>query len=62
MIDTIDLSLSHKPCQIHRVSSCATTPRPGVLRLSDLIDCRGLACPEPVLKTKAALEQIHEGV
>ncbi|MDF1555864.1 MAG: sulfurtransferase-like selenium metabolism protein YedF [Deferrisomatales bacterium] len=30
--------------------------------MSDLIDCRGLACPEPVLKTKAALEQIHEGV
>lgn len=30
--------------------------------MADLIDCRGLACPEPVLKTKAALEQLSEGV
>ena len=25
------------------------------------IDCRGLKCPQPVLKTKDALEQIREG-
>ncbi len=30
--------------------------------MADLIDCRGLACPEPVLKTKTALEQLREGV
>ncbi|EDM24572.1 sulfurtransferase-like selenium metabolism protein YedF [Caminibacter mediatlanticus] len=26
------------------------------------IDCRGLACPEPVIKTKRALDEINEGV
>lgn len=25
------------------------------------IDCRGLACPQPVLKTKKALDEIQEG-
>jgi selenium metabolism protein YedF len=33
-----------------------------VNRVADRIDCRGLACPEPVLQTKAALEKIQEGV
>lgn len=27
-----------------------------------VVDCRGLACPVPVLKTKEALEEIKEGV
>lgn len=26
------------------------------------IDCRGLKCPEPVIKTKKALEEINEGI
>jgi len=26
------------------------------------IDCKGLPCPEPVLKTKQALEEIEEGI
>ena len=62
MIETGDLSPSRKPCQIRRAPSCPTNPQPGVIRLADFIDCRGLACPEPVLKTKAALEQLREGV
>jgi selenium metabolism protein YedF len=31
-------------------------------REEDLVDCRGLACPEPVLRTKQALEGAEEGV
>jgi len=26
------------------------------------VDCRGLACPEPVIRTKRALDEINEGV
>ena len=26
-----------------------------------VVDCRGLACPEPVMKTKKALDQLKEG-
>ncbi|MBI5014497.1 MAG: sulfurtransferase-like selenium metabolism protein YedF [Deltaproteobacteria bacterium] len=29
---------------------------------AELIDCRGLACPEPVLRTKQALDGVAEGV
>lgn len=43
-------------------SAQGTKPQLGVNDVADSIDCRGLACPEPVLKTKAALEQIREGV
>ncbi len=30
--------------------------------MEDSIDCRGLSCPEPVLRVKAALEPLGEGV
>lgn len=30
--------------------------------MTETIDCRGLACPEPVLRVKAALDAIPEGV
>lgn len=30
--------------------------------MAERLDCRGLACPEPVLRTKAALEKLGEGV
>ena len=26
------------------------------------IDCKNLACPEPVIKTKEALEEMEEGI
>ncbi|WP_456434508.1 sulfurtransferase-like selenium metabolism protein YedF [Thermosulfuriphilus sp.] len=29
--------------------------------MTKLIDCRGLACPQPVIRTKAALEEIPAG-
>ena len=29
--------------------------------MSEILDCRGLACPEPVLQAKRALEEIAEG-
>ena len=29
--------------------------------MTDLIDCRGLGCPEPVLRVKAVLEALPEG-
>ena len=31
-------------------------------RGENMVDCRGLACPEPVLRTKQALEGVQEGV
>ncbi|SNR76271.1 sulfurtransferase-like selenium metabolism protein YedF [Desulfurobacterium atlanticum] len=30
--------------------------------MEKVIDCKGLPCPEPVLKTKQALEEIEEGI
>ncbi|MBI5439675.1 MAG: sulfurtransferase-like selenium metabolism protein YedF [Deltaproteobacteria bacterium] len=30
--------------------------------MTELIDCRGLACPEPVLRTKEALERKSQGL
>lgn len=30
--------------------------------MAETIDCRGLACPEPVLRVKSALEAVPEGV
>jgi len=29
--------------------------------MSELVDCRGLACPEPVLRTREALEAAGAG-
>ncbi len=30
--------------------------------MTQVLDCRDMACPEPVLRTKDALEQIEEGI
>ncbi len=35
--------------------------RTGIIVMSKEIDCRGLACPQPVVSTKKALEGIAEG-
>ncbi len=30
--------------------------------MKQIVDCRGMVCPEPVIKTKDALESIEEGI